>query len=231
MGLGQSVAERPLSSVRGECQNGVMADPANSRSAGRPVEGPGARTGAEVWVRRIVVALVIVVIASIVYGILAAAMPRWWGQRIGDQVDGRMTAGIFWGLFYGFVFSFVPVLIAWQARRPFLRWPWKIGVLVTAFLLAMPNWLTLAISLGDNSASDAGWIALVSRAPGFQWSTLFGAIAGVAAALALIGMLFSARRRKAQVNRLEGTLAQRDAATGAGKVQENELNREEPPHA
>ncbi|WP_313404259.1 hypothetical protein [Aeromicrobium sp.] len=209
-----------------------MADPANSRSAGQPAAtGPGDRTVGEVWVRRIVVALVIVVVAWIVYGILAAALPRWWGQRIGDQVDGRMTVGIFWGLFYGFVFSFLPVLVAWQARRPFLKWPWKIGVVVLAVALAAPNWLTLAISLGDNSASDAGWIALVSRAPGFQWATLFGAIAGAAAAVALSGMLWSARRRKAQVSRLEGTLAERDAASRAGEAESNELHREEPPHA
>ena len=208
-----------------------MADPANSRSAGQPPEGPGVRTGSEIWVRRVVVALVIVVLASIAYGILAAALPRWWGQRIGNQVDGQMTVGIFWGLFYGFVFSFVPVLVAWQARRPFLRWPWKIGVLVVAFLLATPNWLTLAISLGDNSASDAGWIALVSRAPGFQWSSLIGAIAGIAAAVALVALLFSARRRKAQVDRLEGTLAQRDAAAESAKTEPNQMHREDPPHA
>lgn len=210
---------------------GAMADPANSRSAGLSSEGPGARTGAEIWVRRIVVVLVLLVVALVVYGLLAAALPRWWAQRVGGQVDGRMTVGIFWGLFYGFVFSFLPVLVVWQVRRPFLKWPWKIGVALVAVALAAPNWLTLSISLGDNSASDAGWITLVNEAPGFQWATLFGAIAGVLASLALVGTLASARRRKSQVSELEGRLRERDADTRAGTDESNDEHREEPPHA
>lgn len=204
-----------------------MADPSNPRSAGRPAEGPGARTGSEIWVRRIVIALGIAVLVVIVYGILAAALPRWWAQRVADQVDGSMSAGVFWGLFYGFVFSFVPLLVLWQVRRSFLSWPWRIAVVVIAVLLATPNWLTLSISLGDNTASDAGWIALVSRAPGFQWSSLFGAIAGAVAALGLIGILMAARRRKEQVSRLEGRLAERDGKH-TGSDGPNDHHREEP---
>lgn len=207
-----------------------MADPVNSHSAGQPAEGPGARTGAEIWVRRVVVALVLVVIAFIAYGIAAAAVPRWWAQRVADQVDGRMTVGAFWGLFYGFVFSFLPVLVAWQARRPFLKWPWKIAVIVLALVLAAPNWLTLSITIGQNSASDAAWIALVSRAPGFQWATLFGVIAGVAAALALIVMFASARRRRSQVEDLQGQLAERDPEPRAGSGDVKDQHREENPH-
>lgn len=209
---------------------GAMAGPVNSPSAGLPSD-PEARAGVDYWVRRLVVALVLVVVAVIVWRVLAAAVPRWWAQRVADQVDGRMTAGVFWGLFYGFVFSFLPVLLAWQARRAFFRWPLKIAVVVAAFAAAAPNWLTLSISLGENSASDAGWIALVSRAPGFQWATLFGAIAGVALALALIVTLAGARRRKAQITRLEGRLAQRDAATRTGTHDSQDQSREEPPHA
>ncbi len=182
------------------------------------------------WVRRIVVVLVLIVIVLVAYGIFAAAVPRWWAQRVADQVDGRMSVGTFWGLFYGFVFSFLPVLVAWQARRPFLKWPWKIAVIVFALVLAAPNWLTLAISLGDNSASDAAWIALVSRAPGFQWASLFGAIFGVVLALALIVSLAAARRRRSQVHDLKGQLAERDAQKRAGTGESPEY-REEPPHA
>jgi NhaP-type Na+/H+ or K+/H+ antiporter len=209
----------------------TMADPANSRSAGRASDGPGTRTGAETWVRRIVVSLVLVVLAFVVYGLLAAALPRWWAQRVGDQVDGRMTVGVFWGLFYGFVFTFVPVLVAWQVRRPFLKWPWKIAVVVVALALAAPNWLTLSISLGDNSASDAGWQTMVVRAPGFQWATFFGALAGVIAAMALVLLAAAARRRKHEVSDLKGQMAERDANERAGTAQPNELHREEPPHA
>ncbi|SKB06076.1 hypothetical protein SAMN06295964_1166 [Aeromicrobium choanae] len=210
---------------------GAMADPANSRSPGLPSEGPGTRTGAEIWVRRIVVVLVLVVAALVVYGLLAAALPRWWAQRVGNQVDGRMTVGIFWGVFYGFIFSFLPVLVVWQVRRPFLKWPWKVGVFLVALLLAAPNWLTLAISLGDNSASDAGWITLVNEAPGFQWATFFGALVGVLASFALIATITAARRRKSKVSELRGQLAERDAATRAGTAESSVEHREEPPHA
>jgi len=225
--LRQSLAEWSLSSVRGECQNGAMADPVSSRDAGLPAEGPGARTGSEIWVRRIVVVLGLVVVAAIVYGILAAALPRWWAQRVGAQVDGRMSVGIFWGLFYGFVFSFVPVLLLWQVRRSFLRWPWRLAVVVVAVALAAPNWLTLSISWGDNSASDAGWITLVNEAPGFQWATFFGFVAGVLAAVALIAVLAAARRRKREVNSLKGRLAQQDAPPSAGE-KTTDHHREEP---
>lgn len=187
-----------------------MTEPETPRENGQPSEGPGARTAGERWVRRIVIVLVLAVLAVLAYKMAAAAVPRWWGQRIADQVDGRMTAGMLWGLFYGFVFTFVPVLVAWQARRSFLRWPWKLVVLVVAVVLATPNWLTLTISLGDNSASDAGWIALVSRAPGFQWATLIGAVLGALAALALIVTLATARRRRAQVSELRDQLAERE---------------------
>lgn len=210
---------------------GVMTDPAQHRSAGLSSDGPGARTGAEIWVRRIVVVLVLVAASFVVYGLLAAALPRWWAQRVGGQVDGRMTVGIFWGLFYGFVFSFLPVLLAWQARRPFLTWPWKLVVLLVAVALAAPNWLTLSISLGDNSASDAGWITLVNEAPGFQWATLFGAIGGVVASLALVVTLASARRRKTKVSELEGRLAERDADARRETVEPRDERREDPPHA
>ncbi|WP_078699277.1 hypothetical protein [Aeromicrobium choanae] len=175
--------------------------------------------------------LVLVVAALVVYGLLAAALPRWWAQRVGNQVDGRMTVGIFWGVFYGFIFSFLPVLVVWQVRRPFLKWPWKVGVFLVALLLAAPNWLTLAISLGDNSASDAGWITLVNEAPGFQWATFFGALVGVLASFALIATITAARRRKSKVSELRGQLAERDAATRAGTAESSVEHREEPPHA
>ncbi len=197
---------------------GPMADPENSHPAGRPTEsgsdaGPGAHSASEVWIRRIVVALVLLVVAFIVYRMAAAAVPRWWAQRIAGQVDNRMSVGVFWGLFYGSVFTFVPILLIWQVRRPFLTWPWKVAVAVVALAFALPNLLTLGISLGNNSASDAAWITLVSQAPGFQWATLFGAIGGALLALLLIVTLASSRRRKSQVGELKGQLAERDAPT------------------
>lgn len=204
-----------------------MADPSNPRSTGPSAEGPGTRTGSEIWVRRIVLALGLVVIILIAYSVLSALLPRWWAQRVAAQVDGRISVGIFWGLFYGFVFSFVPLLVLWQVRRSFLSWPWRIAIVVVAVLLATPNWLTLSLRVGISKAAEDGWLVLVTRAPGFQWSSLFGAIAGAAAALGLIGILMTGRRRKEQVSRLEGRLAEHDPRK-PGSDEPNDHHREEP---
>ena len=51
------------------------------------------------------VALVVIVAFIALYFIGGAALPRWWSHRIGDQVDGSLSAGIGLGLFYGFVFT------------------------------------------------------------------------------------------------------------------------------
>lgn len=192
-----------------------MADPVKSHSADQPdSSGPGARTGFETWIRRVVVVLVLAVVAFILWRIFATAVPRSWAQHMARQVDSKMTRGIFWGLFYGFMCSFIPVLVAWQARRHFLNWVWKLVVVVLALVLAAPNLLTLGISLGDNSASDAAWLKLTTDAPGFQWSSLFGAIAGVVLALVVILTGVTMRRRKSQVGQLKGQLAERDAHAG-----------------
>jgi hypothetical protein len=63
------------------------------------------------WTRRTVwaaVGLVVIVLAGL---IASATVPRWWAQRIGDQVNGSITQGTLLGLFYGFVFTIVPIAI------------------------------------------------------------------------------------------------------------------------
>ena len=52
-----------------------------------------------------------IVAVVVAYFIASATIPRWWAQRIGDQVDGSGTAGVGLGLFYGFVFTFLPLLV------------------------------------------------------------------------------------------------------------------------
>lgn len=76
------------------------------------------------------------------YFVAAAFLPRWWAQRVGDQVHGSFSAGILWGLFYGIVFSFFRLLLAWQIRRRPLPWQVRTGMVVVALLLAIPNLLT-----------------------------------------------------------------------------------------
>lgn len=197
---------------------GRMADPDDSAQ----------RVGPEAVVRRIVIVLVLLVVAFVLWRIFATAVPRTWSQHVAKQVDSKMSRGIFWGLFYGFVCSVIPVLVAWQARRTFLNWAWKLVVLLIAVLLALPNLLTLGISLGDNSASDAAWLKLTTDAPGFQWASLFGAIAGVLLALVVIVTGVMMRRRKSEVRDLKGQLADRDAPAPAPT---DSTPEKEPPHA
>jgi hypothetical protein len=61
------------------------------------------------WSRRVVVALVVVGALTLLGLIGAAFLPRWWAQRIGDQVGGSITTGTSLGLFYGFVFTLLPL--------------------------------------------------------------------------------------------------------------------------
>ena len=170
----------------------------------RPVERIDAPEGGGAnWVLRIVLVLVALVAAFIAFRVSAAFFPRWWAQRVADQVKGDFTDGTLWGLFYGFVFTFVPLLLLFQIRRRFFNWTWRIIVTVFALLLAAPNWLTLSVVLGTSKAAHAGERIMDVDAPNFRAGTLAGAIIGAVAALALTAMSLWLARRKNQVKRLK----------------------------
>lgn len=146
-------------------------------------EAPAARS----WKRRLV--YVGVALAVLVAGgwTGAAFIPRWWSQRIGDQVQGSIPAGITLGLVYGFLFTALPLIVLlWAARR---RRSWKawLALAATAIVLALPNLFTLGIVLGRGNAAHAGDRTLDVEAPGFRGGTLAGAIL---AALFLIGVKY-----------------------------------------
>jgi hypothetical protein len=164
----------------------------------QPDIAPGA------WVKRIVLAVVLLAAAYIGFRISAAFFPRWWAHRVGDQVNDSLTKGTLWGLFYGFVFTFVPVLLLFQIRKRFFNWTWRIVVAVVALLLAAPNWLTLSVVAGNSKAAHAGERIFDVEAPGFRAGTLSGAIAGVVLALIITGTSMQMKRRKKQVKRLRG---------------------------
>ncbi len=155
------------------------------------------------WVLRIVLVLVAVAAAYIAFRVSAAFFPRWWAQRVADQVKGDFTDGTLWGLFYGFVFTFVPLLLLVQIRRRFFNWTWRIIVTGIALLLAAPNWLTLSVVLGTSKAAHAGERIMDVDAPNFRAGSLVGAVIGAAAALALTAMSLWLARRKNQVKRLK----------------------------
>lgn len=176
------------------------------------------------WVKRLVWALVLVAVVYAGALVASAFFPRWWAQRIGDQVNGDLTSGILWGLFYGFVFTIVPLMIVVQLRRRFFNWTWRGILLVVAIVLAVPNWLTLAVVLGTGNAAHAGERIMDVEAPGFRIATAIGAVgaAGLVVVLLVTGVVATHRRK--QVRTLKGRLDERESGpvdgsrggTGAG---------------
>ena len=162
------------------------------------------------WALRIVLLLVAVAAAYVGFRISAAFFPRWWAHRVADQVGGSYTSGALWGLFYGFVFTFIPLLLIFQIRRRFFNWTWRLIVVVIGLVLAAPNWLTLSVVAGNSKAAHAGERIFDVDAPNFRACTLIGVIVGVAAAIVLSGASIVAKRRKDQVKKLKGQLAERD---------------------
>jgi hypothetical protein len=146
------------------------------------------------WTRRLVVSLILVGIVLLLGLIASATIPRWWAQRIGDQVDGSIVTGTFVGLFYGFVFTLLPLLVLAAVLRWRRTWGALVAALVVAIILALPNLMTLGIVLGRGNAAHAGDRILDVEAPAFRGGTLGGALLAVAL-VALVAYLATGRRR------------------------------------
>jgi len=156
------------------------------------------------WVKRAVLALVLIALLYVGWRLSAAFFPRWWAQRVADQVQGRMTAGTLWGLFYGFTFTFVPVLVLLQIRRRFFSWAWRGVVALVAVALAAPNWLTLAVVAGDSKAAHAGERIFDVDAPGFRAGTVIGVIVGAVLAFVIVGTSMRMAHQRREVKKLRG---------------------------
>ena len=161
------------------------------------------RPSTQRWVRRGVMVLVAVVVGFILYKAAASFLPRWWAQKVADQVNGGFTAGTLWGLFYGFAFTFVPLVLFFQIRRKFLNWKAKVVVAILALALAAPNWLTLAVVASNSKAAHAGERIFDVDAPGFRWATLIGVGVGALMAVLLSGTSILMSRRRRQVKDLK----------------------------
>ena len=155
------------------------------------------------WVRRIVLVIVLAGVAYLVYLMSAAFFPRWWAQRVADQVDGSVTRGTTWGLFYGVVFTAVPLLLLAQVRRGFFSWAWRGIVALVAIALAAPNWLTLSVVAGNSNAAHAGERIMDVDAPGFRAATLIGAVIGAVLVIAFTAATMRLKSRRTEVRRLK----------------------------
>ena len=163
----------------------------SSKLATRQLRAQRLRT----WRTRGIIVVVGLALLVIMYFIAAAFLPRWWAQRVAEQVHGSFSAGVLWGLFYGIVFTFFPLMLAWQARRRPLSWQVRVGIIVVALLLTVPNLLTLSIVVGVSRAASAGDRILDVVAPAFRGASLVGVIVGTLLAIvsATVGVLLKRR--------------------------------------
>jgi hypothetical protein len=144
------------------------------------------------WSRRLLLSAIALGVVVLLGLAASATIPRWWAQRIGEQVDGSIVTGTFVGFFYGFVFTLLPLLVLAAALRWRRTWRVLAVALGLAVLLALPNLLTLGIVVGRRNAAHAGDRILDVEAPAFRGGTLVGAL--VAAALVgLVAYVFAAR--------------------------------------
>jgi uncharacterized membrane protein (DUF485 family) len=155
------------------------------------------------WVRRIVLVIVLIGVAYLVYLMSAAFFPRWWAQRVADQVGGSFTRGTTWGLFYGVVFTAVPLLLLAQVRRGFFSWAWRGIVALVAIALAAPNWLTLSVVAGNSNAAHAGERIMDVDAPGFRAATLIGVLVGAVLVIGFTVVTMRLKSRRNEVKRLK----------------------------
>lgn len=158
------------------------------------------------WKTRLIIGVIVLAVAVVSWMIGAAVLPRWWAQRIGDVVDGRLTLGSLLGLVIGFVFTLfalVVLAVGWRTRS---GWKRALITVALAAVVAVPNLMTLGIVFGSGNAAHAGERILDVDGPGFRGGSLVGAVLGVIAA-GFVGFLSASRRRnKRKVGDLKAEL-------------------------
>ncbi|MEM8906072.1 MAG: bZIP transcription factor [Actinomycetota bacterium] len=152
--------------------------------------------------RRLILGAAGFALAVLAWFVGAAVLPRWWAQRIGDAVDGRLSVGSFLGLSAGAIFTVLALLVLWLGWRLRSSRRRALITLVVAVLVASPNLLTLGIVIGDGSAAHAGERILDVDGPGFRGGTLVGAIIGALVSGVFAASARSRRRTKEQVAEL-----------------------------
>lgn len=155
------------------------------------------------WGVKIVLILVALLVAVAAYFILGAILPRWWSDVIAGQIRRDLGASVLVGMFYGFVFTFIPLLVAWQATRKAVTWPWKIAILLVAVAIATPNLLTAGIVFGSTESAHAGQRTLSVDAGFFTTWTAVSAIAAVVVFIGVTVLWALWRRRGKQMKVLK----------------------------
>ncbi|MNI60088.1 hypothetical protein D3C73_1152800 [compost metagenome] len=121
-------------------------------------------------------------------------------------------------MFYGFVFTFVPLLVAWQATRKAVSWPWKIVIVLVAVAIAVPNLLTAGIAFGSTESAHAGQRTLSVDAGFFTTWTAISAVAAVVVFIAVTILWALWRRRGKQMKVLRQAENQRVRAAKSAEA-------------
>jgi hypothetical protein len=158
------------------------------------------------WGRRLLWAgglFVAIVLATFV---VSATVPRWWAQRVGEQIDGSITQGTTLGLVYGFVFTFLPIVAIVLLLRWRTTWKTIVVALLLGLFLALPNLMTLSIVLGRGNAAHAGDRILDVEAPAFRGGTLAGAVIAALLVGLVVYLLWSRDRAHSKADRAQNEL-------------------------
>lgn len=181
----------------------------------RSHEAPELKKPLPIWLSRTIFTLVAVVIAGVALLIASATVPVAWANMISNQVAGKASASIPLGMFYGFMFSFIPVIVGWQAHYKNMNKWLRIGLLVLAALLALPNVLTLLVLNANTDAAVRARLNWLVNAEWFGiWSIWFMVI-GVVSAVVVIVLTHIWARRGREIRRIraaEKIVKQKEAA-------------------
>ncbi|MFE3444932.1 permease [Nocardia sp. NPDC059180] len=189
-----------------------------------PERTPDTRTSTSIsWRTRIIAGAVLVVVLIVAYLILAAFIPRWWAQRVGEMVGGSFSKGIGWGLVYGGLCTAVPLFLLLVAVLVWKRRGGKViagGAVVLAVVFAIPNLMTLTVVLGGNNAAHAGERIMDVDAPAFRGASLAGALIALLIFLAVVFLVVKRgwrRRAEAKAAVKAGDVAPIESTETVGK--------------
>jgi hypothetical protein len=174
----------------------------------------------------LVLVLVLVAVGYLAYGTARTYFPRLWAEQVGMEVAANYNRGMIFGLSIGAAFTFVPLLVLAQVRRRFLSWAWRAIVALLAIVVAMPNWLTIAVAVGTSRAAQDGRIIMTAEAPGFRNGSAIGAIVGGVLGLIVVGTSMRLGQQRRRVRELRSKVSELERRTFADAPDSDESGPE-----
>ncbi len=165
-----------------------MVQSAEDGSTAERATPPSWLRNAAVWVG-VGLALAVLVVLGV------ALLPGWWASTIGGWVRGVEDRGALLGVVIGATFTLLPLAVGLVALRSGLSSRWRVGLIVTALLLLLPNVLTIAVALGSSDARSV----IAIEAPSFRGATGVGIGLTVVVLLAVVVIRWWSRRTRRTV--------------------------------